>query len=417
MESLGIIEKYRTNGIKGMEPHELEELVSTLFTKRQRAHLRDFVSHKLLDMVSLEERCSIIIGCLADDYSDKAEGYKFSFDEVGLYLAENGHLRLIEGRGSPDELISSTNHIFNLESDIDYSNGGQIEIAIPLTANGQYQGTLVLSNKKTQRKILPDLYDFLHSYCDIAAGAIYSAREHIKIQEQTQIFEKLIHAFTHDSRNSAIIPAAYTHKLEEKISKYLSSPNPEMQENIKYMLGVIGKGIEELQGIIEDYSSLTMTKNSLKIADFDFKKYLEQIPVSIQETAKKKGMAFVYKIDEELSSIKADERLIRGIYRNIVGNAVKHGQPGPIEIEAGRCERGIYLKITNSGRIEDKSRMFDMFYTTNEQGSGIGMSIIKNNLSMMDGKINVDNYAADGKNRVFVEICIPSQQGPDSPGC
>ena len=100
--------------------------------------------------------------------------------------------------------------------------------------------------------------------------------------------------------------------------------------------------------------------------------------------------------------IKGNEELLKQIWINLIDNAVKFSVPnGVIDVNV-ELEKGFaVISVTNSGKeIEEheRNRVFEKFYrakTATEEGSGVGLAIVKKIIELHNGEINV--ISANGK--------------------
>ena len=111
-----------------------------------------------------------------------------------------------------------------------------------------------------------------------------------------------------------------------------------------------------------------------------------------------------------------DEVRVRQIFMNLMGNAAKYTREGYIEltVDYEKAEDGIYLRILleDSGvgiKKEDIKKIFNPFQQVdlnnnrNIEGSGLGLSITKQLIELMDGELNVQSVYGTGT-RFFVKI-------------
>jgi two-component system, OmpR family, sensor histidine kinase MtrB len=91
-----------------------------------------------------------------------------------------------------------------------------------------------------------------------------------------------------------------------------------------------------------------------------------------------------------------DPRRFDVIVANLVGNALKHGQP-PVVVNARSTENGLEVKVRDHGKgipREALPHVFDRFFKagagrSRSQGSGLGLSIARANVHLHGGTISV----------------------------
>ena len=108
----------------------------------------------------------------------------------------------------------------------------------------------------------------------------------------------------------------------------------------------------------------------------------------------KRKISLVKEIPGDLK-LTADFNLISQIIINLIKNAIESIQhdKGKLKIEAFRKDPG-YLNIAlqdngNGIQKEEKEKIFLPFYTTKENGSGIGLSLARQIMRLHKGNISV----------------------------
>lgn len=84
---------------------------------------------------------------------------------------------------------------------------------------------------------------------------------------------------------------------------------------------------------------------------------------------------------------------------NVILNAIQHAGPnGQVWIGGGRADAKVYLDVWNTGKTippADRDRIFEMFYTTRPEGTGLGLFLARTALEKCGGKLRL----IDGKPR------------------
>lgn len=163
---------------------------------------------------------------------------------------------------------------------------------------------------------------------------------------------------------------------------------------------------------------------------------VEELESVFESSAQEKNIVFTTSVDVDHTHILCDGFKVREILMNLVGNAFKYTPDGgriEIDVKELDCERAGYVRIqtqvkdTGIGMSEDfLPTLFDSFsreYNTTigkVSGTGLGMSIVKNLVDMMDGEICVKSKLGEGtcftltfEHRISDEDCIEMNQELD----
>ncbi|WKY47612.1 ATP-binding protein [Eubacteriaceae bacterium ES3] len=175
---------------------------------------------------------------------------------------------------------------------------------------------------------------------------------------------------------------------------------------------------------ILDFSKIESGKLTLERVSFNLKKVVDDAIFMVYEEAKEKNISIKLSRSEEVGDYYQGDPLRLGqILINLLGNAVKFTETGEIIVSIelskkidGRQE--LLFRVTdsgigiNQGKIEKLFKPFnqaDNSTTRNYGGSGLGLSISRNLVEMMEGKIWVESIEGEGSSFFFTILLEPSQ--------
>ncbi len=126
--------------------------------------------------------------------------------------------------------------------------------------------------------------------------------------------------------------------------------------------------------------------------------------------AKRKGITLNWSVPAN-HYVSADQMMLRTIFRNLISNAIKFtGFGGRIEINTREKGSFIEISVRDSGvGISDEMRRklfkIDSFYsmpgTQNEKGTGLGLILCKEFVTMHGGDIHVKSSPGNGAEFIF----------------
>ena len=185
---------------------------------------------------------------------------------------------------------------------------------------------------------------------------------------------------------------------------------------------------DSLLGIINDildFSKIEAGKLNMEFTDFNLRNLMEEVAELHAPNAQQKGLEFACQISPDFPvELKGDPGRLRQVLMNLVGNAVKFTERGEVVIEASLRHADehvasfvLSVKDTGIGIPSDRqSKIFESFTqadgstTRRYGGTGLGLTISRQLISLMGGIINLRSIEGEGS--VFeVEICLPRQIG------
>ena len=218
-------------------------------------------------------------------------------------------------------------------------------------------------------------------------------------EEEMKSWQNLIRVLTHEIMNS-ITPIASLSSTAHGLLK--DEPVCEVPESInetiidvRHAVNTIEKRSKGLLNFIENYRELTrIPKPSFKIVQI--KNLFERVEHLMKDQLEVYSIKFQIQIDPERLEITADPALIEQVLINLCKNSVEavNGVSRPkIKLKAGTDGLGNpVIKVIDNGKgitEEVAEKIFIPFFTTKQQGSGIGLSLSRQILRLHKGTIGV----------------------------
>jgi two-component system sensor histidine kinase/response regulator len=185
---------------------------------------------------------------------------------------------------------------------------------------------------------------------------------------------------------------------------------PEQQE----FATSLNQSAESLLSIINDildFSKIEAGKLDLETIDFDLRTTLEDIGDMLAFKAQDKGLEYVCMIHHDVPSLLCgDPGRFRQIIVNLAGNAIKFTDKGEVIVralleneDATRAtirfrvsDTGIGIPKDRIGRLFESFSQVDSSTTRKYGGTGLGLTISKQLVEMMGGRIGVDSEEGKG---------------------
>jgi PAS domain S-box-containing protein len=156
---------------------------------------------------------------------------------------------------------------------------------------------------------------------------------------------------------------------------------------------------------ILDLSKIEAGKIEIYPVDFHFGDFIQGIVELFEMRAKQKGIAFNYKPLSHLPvGIHSDEKRLRQILINLIGNAIKFTDKGGVSLKVGYHEHKIRFQVEDTGvgiPVSELEKIFLPFQQVGDQnsraqGTGLGLSITKKLVEMMGGELLVESTVGKG---------------------
>lgn len=189
-------------------------------------------------------------------------------------------------------------------------------------------------------------------------------------------------------------------------------------------LDIINRSGERLLNTINniiEISKIESNQIELLITEVDLTQLMDFHFAFFNEQAKKKGLQLKIseQVSHEKSVIQTDKDLLDAILINLLNNSIKFTHTGTVEFGYFLDEKNIVFFVKDTGigipsdRIEhifDQFVVSDLHLTRSHEGSGLGLSIVKSYISLLNGKIWVESEVEKGSTFYFsLPYCNPEQ--------
>lgn len=211
-------------------------------------------------------------------------------------------------------------------------------------------------------------------------------------ENEQESWSKLIRVLTHEIMNT-VTPIA---SLSETLLTFEG-----VNEEVKSGLDTISQSSRGLIKFVDSYRNLTRVAPPVKKA-FYFKELAERVLNLTREQALMSGVQCSYIEKSEDIILYADEGQITQILINLVKNAIQ-ADAKKVEITAEiNLSEHIIINVFNDGSPiskESQEEIFVPFFTTKQEGTGIGLSLSRQIMRLHNGTLALTR--SDDKGTVF----------------
>ncbi len=233
------------------------------------------------------------------------------------------------------------------------------------------------------------------------------------------------------SKAKSIFLANMSHELRTPLNaiigfSQLLRNSPDTTAEQAGSLEIITRSGEHLLNLINnilDISKIESGRVLLEESDTDLHNLLHEVSLLLSATAADKGLSFIAQQSTDLPRyIVVDAGKLRQVLINLIGNAIKFTQTGGVILRAatvaGPPAARVWLRfeVEDSGpgiRLEDRNRIFKPFVQVGHEsatktGTGLGLTISKQNAELMGGRMGVGGEYGQGAVFYFelpVSVC------------
>ncbi len=246
---------------------------------------------------------------------------------------------------------------------------------------------------------------FLHDDAEEIIGAIAvckditdARRKEGDIRAKNEELEAYARTVTHDLRGPLVSIHGYASLMEEAIGTRIPESVAYYLKRIHENAGTMGRLISD----VLEYSTAGRQKGTPYWVRLG--QVLGSLAQEIKPQLDRSGVRM--EIQRPMPEVLADETRLRQVFSNLVTNALRHlgGARDPlIEISAESSERGHTICVADHGPgipRKEQAHVFDLFYSraarSGENGSGIGLAIVKKTVESCGGRVWVESESGRG---------------------
>ena len=240
--------------------------------------------------------------------------------------------------------------------------------------------------------------------------------EYEKMKKHEEVKNEFFANISHELRTPLNIFYSTLQLLDIK-SNDMSVDFRQVYENNKQYLKINCKRMLRLINNIIDITKIDVGFTKAKFTNCDIVRVVEDITLSVINYANNKNINIVFDTEVEEHIIKCDSSMIERAILNLLSNAIKFTKEnGNIFVNLYKDENWVHIIVKDDGigiPISIQDIIFERFVqgdkslTRLNEGSGIGLSIVKSIVELNNGEIYLDS---DEENGTEFEILLPNEK-------
>ncbi len=240
-----------------------------------------------------------------------------------------------------------------------------------------------------------------------------------KLQEYERTRTDFFANISHELRT----PLNVIYTAEQMLDNSMKSTNLDRSQINKYFK-MIKQNTYRLLRLINNLIDITKIDGAsfkIKLINFDIVKAVEDISISVAEFIEHNGITLTFDTEIEEKIIACDPDSIERIILNLLANSVKYGkESGSIFVDIFLEENYVCISVKDTGigipedmcnLIFDRFTQVDTSLKRTNEGSGIGLALVKSLVEMHEGNISVKSKLGEGSEFI---IRLPDLTIPES---
>ncbi|WP_017659433.1 hybrid sensor histidine kinase/response regulator [Baaleninema simplex] len=306
-------------------------------------------------------------------------------------------------------------------------------------ARGEFERR-VHENGIRELQKLSDSFNQMAAQLQSSFATLEETNRHLeeRVEERTQQFQAAKEAAEAANQAKSEFLANMSHELRTPLNGILgyaqilqrSSDLNQHRQGVE-IVHQCGSHLLTLINDVLDLSKIEARKMELYENEFHFPAFLTGVAEICQIRATQKGLGFTYRCISQLPEVvRTDEKRLRQVLINLLGNAVKYTKQGAVSFRvgvighleatdtrsdiAGEASVKVRFEIEDTGigiSDEQREKIFHPFEQVGEaaqmsEGTGLGLAIAQKIVAMMGGQIQVRSILGHGSTFLF-DLVLP----------
>ena len=242
-----------------------------------------------------------------------------------------------------------------------------------------------------------------------------------EMEKNEQLFKKVLSL--EQNKNNYFVnlshelrtPLNVLSSINQLIKEFTKKDNFITPEKLSYYMGIMDRNCSRLLSLINNLIDHTKIENNSYIInkkDEDIVYLVEETVLDMKDYIEEKGLELIFDTDVEEKVIRCDKVDIERCIINLVGNAVKFTpEGGLIEVLLQDLDDKVKIIVKDNGigiSEENQKIIFDRFNQvvdeSSEQkgGSGLGLTITKQLITLHNGEIYVESKVGVGSEFIII---------------
>ncbi len=214
-------------------------------------------------------------------------------------------------------------------------------------------------------------------------------------QDDRLLIEVLAAGIAHEVRNPLNALQINAQILEQELEKLV----PDRRAHVFAILDKIGKELRSLDNFVAEFLRYARPP-PLKTEQVNLPALLVDLATFIGPECSRKKVALSVRTDKGPRAVRGDGFQLKHVLLNLILNGMQAmPQGGTIALESGGTEEWATVTVRDDGEgiaEEIQPRLFELFFTTREGGTGLGLPIARRIVEAHGGSLRVESRPGRG---------------------
>lgn len=264
-----------------------------------------------------------------------------------------------------------------------------------LSRLGRGELGVTLDLKDDEFKDLGDVFASVTEQLKSVAPDSGKRRQLLELSRRVASLGRLTAGVAHEVKNPLNAMTIHLELLRQKLGPQTGAAGPHVE--------VIAREIRRLDDVVQGFLKFARPEE-VSLQPVSLAELVGEVFKTVEAEARASNVALETSVEPGLADVEGDATMLRQAVLNLAKNAVQAMPNG------GRLRASLYgrdgrveLRLEDTGvgiPPENLAKVFDLYFTTKEGGTGIGLSLVYRTIQLHHGDIDVES--TPGKGTAFV---------------
>ena len=223
-----------------------------------------------------------------------------------------------------------------------------------------------------------------------------------ELERVSRLKSEFLASTSHELRTPINAILGYTSLLREEIYGDLT----DKQKSGLDKISVASRHLLDLINDILDLSKIEAGKMLVHLEEVPVRQLASELAQAVEPLAREKGLRLSVEADRNLPVLFSDPTKIKQILLNLLSNAIKFTADGEVRLTAERAgedririavsDTGIGIREEHQEMVFSDFRQLDQSPTRKHGGTGLGLTITRQLVTLLNGEISVSSTYGEG---------------------
>ncbi|MCI0658072.1 MAG: ATP-binding protein, partial [Acidobacteria bacterium] len=260
----------------------------------------------------------------------------------------------------------------------------------------------------SERQLQGAVQELESTRSDLAKRNAQMEKLNRELRSVDEMKSNLLANVSHELQTPLVLIKGYTEMI---LKRKIGPLTAEQEKGLSVALKNIDRLVEMIDNLL-DFSRMERGESPLDLEEFPLWQAVDEVVELIREKIRSKDLSLTTEYETDDLMVRADRGKISQVFINLLTNAIKFNrQGGRVGVRVTAGEPGtLNVEIRDTGigiPPQEQDKIFERFYQVDSsahrraEGTGIGLSIVRDILALHGCSIRVESREGEGSRFIF----------------